>query len=145
MEFLNSRKHMSSFVISPFETCLWNFHLYFLKINKNSHVCSTKFSSRIKKMSIIWKIWTFYPGLKFHLWLVKPSWNFNLLCWVEIFTCNCNVILQSSLLFSRDKISTRYIELKFQPGLKIFSSFNISRTKELLRWNKRDFSTFLTL
>ena len=92
----------------------------FLKINKNSHVRSTKFSSRIKKISIIWKTWTFYPGLKFQLWLVKPSWNFNLLSWVEIFTCNCNVILQSSLLFSRNKFSTRYIERAFKMKQKGF-------------------------
>ena len=31
----------------------------------------------------------------------------------------CNVILKRSLLFDRDEISTRFNELKFQPGLKI--------------------------
>ena len=36
-----------------------------------------------------------------------------------MFTCNCSVILKRSLLFSRDEISIRFNELKFQPGLKI--------------------------
>ena len=68
----------------------------------------------LEKMSIIRNIWNF------HLGSAKPSWNFNSAYRVEIFTCNCNVILKRCLLFSRDEISTRFNELKFQSGLKIF-------------------------
>ena len=109
-----------SLFISPFETCLGSRCLYFFKYRQGIHVCVvSNFHPRLKKMSIIWKIWNFHPGLKFHLGLAKPSWNFNSVYRVEIFTRNCNVILKSSLLFSRDEISTRFNELKFQPGLKI--------------------------
>ena len=78
-------------------------------------------------MSIIWKIWNFHSVLKFHLGLAKPSWNFNSLYRVEIFTCNCNVILKRSLLFNRDDISTRLTSWNFNPGWK-------SPNNQLLRW-----------
>ena len=108
---------IDNFLISPFETCLGSRHLYFLKYKQGIHVCVvSNFHPGLEKMSIIWKFWNFHPGLKFHLGLAKPSWNFNSVYRVEIFTCNYNVILKRSLLFSRDKISARYTELKFQPG-----------------------------
>ena len=44
------------------------------------------FHSGLKKKSIIWKIWNFHPGLKFHLELAKPSWIFKSVYRVEIFT-----------------------------------------------------------
>ena len=84
------------------------------------HVCVvSNFHPGLKKVSIIWKIWNFHPGLKFDLGLVKPSSNFNSVCRVEVFTCNCNVILKRCLLSSRDEIPARFNELKFQPGLKV--------------------------
>ena len=79
----------------------------------------SNFHSGWEKKSIIWKIWNFHHGLKFHLGLAIPSWNFSSVYWVEIFACNYKVILKRSLLFSRDEILTRCTELKFQPGLKI--------------------------
>ena len=63
----------------------------------------SNFHPGLGKMSIIWKTWNFHPELKFHLGLAKN----------EIFTYNCNVILNRSLLFNRDEISTRFNELKF--------------------------------
>ena len=111
---------IDKFIISPFETCLWSRHLYFLENKQGIHVCvASHFHAGLEKMSIICKIWNFHPGLKFHIGLAKPSWNFNSVYRVEIFTCNCNNILKRSLLFSRDEISTRFNELKLQPGLKI--------------------------
>ena len=84
-QFLNSLKlyillNISSFVIGPFETSLWSDNLYFLKFNS------------LGKVSIMCKIWNFHPGLKLHLGLAKPSWNFNLVYRVYIFICNCNAI-----------------------------------------------------
>ena len=71
------------------------------------------FHPGLKNRSIISEIWNFHPRL------AKPSWNFNSVYRVEFFTCNYNVFLQRSLLFSRDKFLTRYTELECQPGLKI--------------------------
>ena len=79
---------------------------------------SIKFWFRVGKMSIVCKIWNFLHELKFHLGLAKPSWNFNLLYRVEIFACNCNVILKRSLLFNRDKILTRLTCSNFNLGWK---------------------------
>ena len=63
---------------------------------------SIKFSFPVVKNVAYMENLEFSAGLKFHL---------NLVYQVEIFTCNCNVILKSSLLFSRAKISTQYNEL----------------------------------
>ena len=60
----------------------------------------------IKCSSQVGKNVDYMENLKFHLAIVS------------IFTCNCNVILKRSLLFSEDEISTRFNELKFQPRLK---------------------------
>ena len=100
---------------------LWIRHLYFWKNKQGIRACVVLiFHLGLGKMSIIWKILNFYPGLKFHLGLVQPSWNFNSVYRVEIFSCNWNVILKKSLLFSWNEISTQFKELKFQPRLKIF-------------------------
>ena len=117
---LNSCKHLMRLVSFQDLTCLWSRNLYFLKNKQGIRACVvSNFHPGLEKLSIIWEIWNFHPGLKFHLGLAKPSWNFNSVYRVEIFTCNCNAILKRSLLFSRDKISTRFKELKFQSGLKI--------------------------
>ena len=93
----------------------------FLQDKQGIRVCVVpNFHPGLRKISIIWKVWNFYPGLKFHLSLDKLSWNFNPVFRVEIFTCNCNVILKMSFLYSRDEISTRFNKLKLQLGLKIF-------------------------
>ena len=68
---------------------------------------ASRFDPGLEKMSIIWKIWNFHRGLKFHLGLAEPSLNFSSVYRVKIFTYNCTVILKRSLLFSRDTISTR--------------------------------------
>ena len=123
MELLNSWKHfvrLIKFVIFPFEMCLWRRHLYFFENKQGIYTCVVStFHSELEKMSSIWKIWYFYPGLKFHLGLAKQRWNFDTAYRVESFTCNCNVILNRSLLFSWDKIWTRYTKLKFRTRLKI--------------------------
>ena len=132
-------------------------------------MCSTKFSSRVEKNSIIWKIWDFHPGLKFHLGLAKPCWNFSSVYRVEIFTWNCNVISKRCFLFNWDEFSTRYTEWKFQPGLKspynqplshfcytrhygscfsvvtIHSIFtlNVNWKSKILQWQHFDFSNLL--
>ena len=80
----------------------------------------------------------FHPGLKFHFGLAKPSQNFNSVYRVDIFTCNCYVVLKRSLLFSRDQISTRFNELKFQPELKIsIQSASKNRIKTTTEKHKR--------
>ena len=113
---LNFRKHFMRLV------SLWFVHLkraceppsLFLQNNQGIRACVVpNFHPGLKKMSIIWKVWNFYSRLKFHHSLDKLSWNFNPVYRVEIFTCNCNVILKKSFLFSWDEISTRYTELKF--------------------------------
>ena len=76
----------------------------------------------LKKYNVKQHIWDLIFGRKKYFFirgLAKPSWNFNSVYRVEVFTCACNVILKRSLLFSRDEISTWFSELKFQPGLKI--------------------------
>ena len=94
--------------------------IVFLKNKQGIRACVlSNFHPGLEKMPIIWKIWNFHPGLKFHLGLAKPSWNFNSVYRVETFTCNCIVILKRSLLFTRDEISTRFNRLKFQSGLQI--------------------------
>ena len=76
----------------------------------------SNFHPRLEKRSIIWEIWNVHPRLKFHLGLAKPSWNLNSVNRIEIFTCNCNVILKRGLLFNQNEISTRFNKLKFHPG-----------------------------
>ena len=99
---------------------MWSRHFYAFENKLGIRACVvTNFHPRMEKMSIIWKIWTIRPVLKFHLGLAKPSWKFNSVYGVGIFTWNCNAILKRSLLFTWDETATQYIELKFQPGLKI--------------------------
>lgn len=59
----------------------------FSKINKEFAWSSNKTSSRVGKMSFIWKIWNFHPRLKFHLELATPSWNFYM--WLQ---CHFKVV-----------------------------------------------------
>ena len=75
-EFLQTFYELGKLVIRPFETCLWNCHHYYLKISKELAHGLSNFHPGLEKMSIIWKIWNFYPGLKFHFGLAIPSWNF---------------------------------------------------------------------
>ena len=121
---LNSCKHLMrllSLVIGLFETCLWSRNLYFLKDKQGIRACIvSNFHPGLEKLSIIWKIWNFLTGLKFYPSIAKPSLNFNSVYRVEIFTCNSKAILIRSVLFSRDKVSIRFNELKFQSGLKIY-------------------------
>ena len=66
-------------ILGPFETCLWSRHISFLKKIKQG-ICAcvvSNFHPGLEKMSITWKIWDFHSGLRFHLGLAKPSWNFN--------------------------------------------------------------------
>ena len=116
LEHLNSCKRLSSVHLK--RACEGAVFIY-LKINSSLCLRGIKISFRVGKVSIIKRIWSVHHGLKFHLGLAKPCWNFNSKYQAEIFTCNCNVILQRSLLFSRDNFSTRYTEMKFQTGLKI--------------------------
>ena len=85
---------------------------------------STTFSFQVGKKSIIWRTGNFHPGLKFHLGLAKPSWNFNALYRVEIFICNCNAILKTSFLFSRDEISTQ--EYRVEISVRVENAHVIS-------------------
>ena len=122
VRFLWTFYKIDRFVIGLFETSLWSLHLHLLEKKQGVHTCVVpNFHPGLEKMSIFMENKEFssrVSRLKFHLGLTKPSWNFNSAYKFEIFTCNCNAISKTSLLFSRDNISVRFNELKFRPGLK---------------------------
>ena len=79
--------------------------------------------------------------------MADPSWNFSSEYGVEIFACNCYVILKRSSLFrgwlygdfsSQDKVSTWFAELKFW---RLYGNFhprmNILKKDQLVenKWN----------
>ena len=108
---LSKKKKMISMLFMMNSQYLHQHSLFFWKINKGFRACVVpKFHLGWKKYSIIWSIWTFYPVLKFHLGLAKPSKNFNSVYRVEIFTCNCNIILE-------DRGVNCLAEMKFQLGM----------------------------
>ena len=79
-QFLNSIKHLNAckrlssvYLKRAYEVTIF----IFWKESRNSRERSIKLLSRIVKMSIASKIWTFHPGLKLNLGLAKPRWNFN--------------------------------------------------------------------
>ena len=86
----------------------------------------SNFHPGVKKMLVEWKIWNFHHRFKFHQGLAKPSWDFNSVYGVEIFACNCNIILRMNLLFSRDEISTRLTSWNFSPVWKSPYNLHIS-------------------
>ena len=102
--------NIDKFVIGPCETCLRSRHLYLLTYEQGICACLVLNShAGLEKMSITWKIWNFQHWLKF----------FDSVCRKETFTCNWNVVLKRSLLFTRDEIYTWFNKLKFRPELKI--------------------------
>ena len=113
MEFLNSWKHfirlLSLSLAHLKRACKVAIFIVF-RINK-------EFARAQYRIFILgWKKCQLFGKFE----ILIPGWNS--VYRIEIFTCNCNIILKRSFLFRRDEISTRYTALKFQPGLKNWKS-----------------------
>ena len=119
VQFLQKFYEIDRFVMGASETSLWSLHLYFFKNKLGIHPCVvSNFHLGLEKMSITLRIEKSPENLEFSS-VVEISSRVNSVYRVEIFTCNCNVTLKRSLLFSRDEIWSRFNKLKFQPRMKI--------------------------
>ena len=119
VQFLQKFYEIDRFVMGASETSLWSLHLYFFKNKLGIHACAvSNFHLGLEKMSITLRIEKSPENLEFSS-VVEISSRVNSVYRVEIFTCNCNVTLKRSLLFSRDEIWSRFNKLKFQPRMKI--------------------------
>ena len=119
VQFLQKFYEIDRFVMGASETSLWSLHLYFFKNKLGIHACVvSNFHLGLEKMSITLRIEKSRENLEFSS-VVEISSRVNSVYRVEIFTCNCNVTLKRSLLFSRDEIWSRFNKLKFQPRMKI--------------------------